>query len=218
METTALSNSTVADAVQYSRSRLLRWRIAALWALLAATLWAAEPLPDANRLVAPALFLALAMGLLRLWDDLADLDHDRAKHPQRVLVQSAGVLPFMAAVAIGLPLMAVMLLDDSRRVAVYCALLAGLGLLYHSRLGTRVPRAVRAGLVLVKYPVLVYLAGAGPSSRAWLAGLGLYAALLVYEWRDDGELRTAPWQQVLLGIAFGVVIIAGLFLTGGEAL
>ncbi|UCG72353.1 MAG: hypothetical protein JSV45_14075 [Chromatiales bacterium] len=210
-----LSSSTVADAVQYSRSRLLRWRIVALWALLVATRLVAAPLPGAASVVAPALFLALALVLLRLWDDLADLEHDRAQHPQRVLVQSANRRSFAVVVALGLLLMVVALLEDGRRVAVYGTLLASLGLLYHSGLRTRVPRAVRAGLVLIKYPVLVFLAGAGPSRQACVAGLALYVALLVYDWRDDPELRAAPWPQVLLGGGVGMALIAWLFLVGG---
>lgn len=210
-----LSNSTVADAVQYSRSRLLRWRIVGLWALLLLTRLVAAPLPDAASVAPPALFLALALVLLRLWDDLADLEHDRAHHPQRVLVRSANRRAFAAAVALGLLLLVTALAADGRRVVVYGALLAWLGLLYHSGWRTRLPRAAREGLLLVKYPVLVFLAGAGPSRQAWVAGLVLYAVLLVYDWRDDPELRTAPWPQVVLGGGVGMAVVTWLLLFGG---
>ena len=45
-------------------------------------------------------------------------------------------------------------------------------------------RRAREYLVLAKYPVLVVLAGAGPSVRAGLVGLLLYAVLAAHEWQD----------------------------------
>lgn len=217
MEITVLSNSQIADAREYTRSRLLRWRILALWALLVATRLIAAPLPDPESVATPALFLALALVVLRLWDDLADLEYDRSRHPQRMLVRSDNLSMFVAVVVLGLLLMGGAQADDSRRLAVYVALLVWLALLYHSSLGIRVPRTARAVLVLIKYPVLVYLAGADPSRRAGLAALFLYLALLMYEWRDDPEMRAAPRQQILLGGGLGLVLVIGLFLAGSNS-
>ncbi len=210
----ALSSSTVAEALRYAHSRLVRWRMAALWGLLVATRAVAAP-DSLARLAAPALFLALATALLRLWDDLADLAHDRVVAPRRVLVTSADLRPFAAVAGAGLVLLAVMLFADPPRLAVYLGLLVGLGSIYHLRLTAGLPRPTRAALVLVKYPLLVYLAGAGPSTRAALSALGLYAVLLSYEWRDDAALRASPAHQVLLGALLAVTVI-GVVLMAGE--
>lgn len=184
METRVLSNSALSDTVGYAQTRLLQWRIALLWLLLVAALLAAEPGLSAAQLIAGAVFLALAVVLLRLWDDLADLPHDRAAHPQRVLVRSAHLGVFRALVAAGLPLLALLLVPDLRRLAIYGALLAVLAWLYHGPGGTRLARPLRTGLVLAKYPVLVFLAGAAPSGRTALVGLLLYALLAAHERLD----------------------------------
>lgn len=217
MEIKALSSSLIIEAIQYSRTRLLRWRLAALWMLLLAGLLAtAAVLPSPATLATHAALLALAVALLRLWDDLADLSHDRRTHPERVLVAAVDPRPFVALLAIGLLALALAFLDDARRLSIYCGLLAALALLYHGPLRSSFPRPVRAYLVLSKYPVLVFLAGAPPSGRAWLVALCLYAVLGVYEWRDDSELRGAPWPQLFLGSASGAALVSLLFLTGGE--
>ncbi len=204
----------VANALQYSRTRLLHWRMAALWLLLSGALWAAAPGLSVTQLGAAAALLALAAAVLRLWDDLADVSHDEAAHPERVLVSSGNLRPFVALVATGLLILMLALLDEPTRLAVYCALLAGFALLYHSRSARALPRPVRACLVLAKYPVLVVLAGAGFSGRAWLVLLALYAALCVFEWRDDPELRAAPWRQLVFGSALGAAFVSLLFLIG----
>jgi hypothetical protein len=208
-------SSILADVARYVRERLLRWQIAALWVLLVLALVVASPGWPPAGLAAAAGFLAVAVAVLRLWDDLADLGHDRIVHPARVLVAAGDVRLFAVLVGIGLLLLAGWCAGDVRRVALYASLLAVLAVLYHSRPGQQLGRTLRACLVLVKYPVLVLLAGAAPSGRTWLTGLLLYAVLGIYEWRSDGELRVAPLNQVLLGGVSGLALISIVFVTAG---
>jgi len=207
-------SSMATEVLAYARTRLLRWRMAGLWVLLLVGLVTAGPVPSVDSFAGQAAFLALATAVLRLWDDLADLSHDRREHPGRVLVASADLSAFVGLVAVGLLALALVLLDERQRLTTYGALLVALGLLYHSPLATALPRGLRGYLVLSKYPVLLFLAGAEPSGRGWLAALGLYAVLAVHEWRDDRALRAAPFQ-VALGSATAVALISLLFLTGG---
>ncbi len=207
----------VAETLAYARTRLLRWRLGGLWALLLVALATGGAIASLASLVWQAVFLALAIAALRLWDDLADLDHDRAEHPERVLVRSTHLSLFVALAAAGLLLLALVLLDERQRLAIYAVLLVGLGLLYHTALAGVLPRALRGYLLLSKYPVLLFLAGAQPSSRAWLTALCVYVAVAVYEWRDDSAVRAAPLYQVSLGGAAALVLISALFLTGGNA-
>ena len=184
MEIRALSNSALADTVGYAWTRLLRWRIVALWLLLVAALLTSRPDLSATQWVAGLGFLMMAVMLLRLWDDLADLQHDRAKHPERLLVRSTHLSVFRAVVWTGLPLIALLLLPDLQRLATYSVLLAALAWLYRRPQKIPLTRRAREYLVLAKYPVLVILAGAGPSVRTALVGLLLYALLAAYEWQD----------------------------------
>lgn len=213
METGALSNFALAELGRYARTRLVCRRVVALWLLLIGALLAAAPVPPLGSVLAEAGFLGLAIALLRLWDDLADLPHDRAKHPHRVLATSSNLTCFRALAGIGLPLLGLALLPDLRRVVVYGALLGILAWLYHGRMAAGLSRPARTYLVLVKYPVLVFVGGAGPSARALLVGLVFYGLLCIHEWHDDQELQAASSGQAGLAVGVGSVIIALLFLT-----
>ena len=216
MEIKALLNSTLTEIWQYSSTRLLRWRIFALWALLVATWLVATPGYSPIEFAEAAGFLALTMLPLRLWDDLADLDRDRALHPDRVLVTTAHrrAFVFVVVLMLGLLVPPLMFFNDTRRFVIYVALLTMLAFIYHARVAAMLHRAIRVYLVLTKYPVLVFLAGSGLSTRAWLAGLSLYAVLGIYEWRDDSALRDGALSKVFMGSALGVAIVSLVFLTG----
>lgn len=215
METTALSSSALTELAAWARTRLLRTRILVLWVVLVGAAALATPgLPPA-RLGAAAAFLAAAVALLRLWDDLADRHHDRLAHPGRVLERADRQSVFTMLLALGLLVgLPAAILPDVGRAAVYALLLLGLAGLYHGGAGWGVPRPRRAALVLVKYPVLLFLVGAGPSVRAWLIGLGLYVGLLLYEWRNDAELRAVPVVDLLPVAGAGAALVSLLFLAG----
>jgi hypothetical protein len=217
MEIRALSNSTLNVGQQYLRSRLLRSRIVALWALLVAARTVAAPPERLAELIEPAVFLAVATALLRLWDDLADLGYDRVRHPERVLVVAAEVRPFVTVAVAGLISLIVALAHDERRLITYLALLAWLALLYHGPVSERLARSLRVGWVLVKYPVLVFLAGAGPSFRGCLVAVGLYAGLLIYEWSGDPDVGSGPVGQLLVAASVGAALVALVYLAPGRA-
>jgi len=198
----------VSDAAAYSRTRLLRGRVLLLWLLLiAAMAMAAGPL-SIETLALRSGFLALAMGLLRLWDDLADLSRDRREHPERVLVNSDNLRPFILVLVIGLLLVPLAFPGDDRRLISYGCLLIGLALLYHGPAGRRLPRPQRSYLVLVKYPVLIFLAGAPASGRGLLTGLGLYLLLGLYEWWHDDGMRQTPRAQVFVSGMTGLLLVS----------
>ena len=179
-----MSNSASSEITAYCRTRLLRWRVLVLWLLLLAALVAANPSLSVDQGVTGAVFLALALAVLRLWDDLADLPHDQVHHSERILVRSTHLGVFRAVVWMGTVLLALSLWPDLQRLAMYGGLLAALAWFYHGPWRARVARLPRACLVLAKYPVLVVLAGAEPSKRTWLIGLILYALLAAHEWQD----------------------------------
>jgi hypothetical protein len=201
----------MAELLHYAQTRLLRWQIVLLWAVLIATLLVSgESIGSQAAQLTQSVLLLVAIFVFRLWDDLADREHDRLRHPERVLVKAQGLTPFIVVLIAGLLLLSFLLRDDARRLLAYLGLVALLSLLYHSGFGQALGRSARSGLVLLKYPLFVYLL-ASPSRRAWLAGPGLYILLLVYEWRDDPDLRGAAPMPLLIAASAGVAIISALY-------
>ncbi len=205
----------MAELFRYLQTRMLRWQIAFLWAVLIATLLVSgEAIGPPAAQLTQSVFLLAAIFVFRLWDDLADREHDRLRHSERVLVNCQDFTPFIVVLLAGLLLLALLLRDDVRQLITYLGLVALLAVLYHSGLGKVLARSVRSGLILLKYPLFVYLL-LTPSHRAWLAGLGLYVLLLVYEWRDDPDLRGAALLPLLVAVLAGVAIISVLYWSAG---
>jgi hypothetical protein len=205
----------MSELLRYLQTRLLRWQIGLLWAVLIAT-----RLVSVGAIGAPAaqwtqsVLLLVAILVFRLWDDLADREHDRLRHPERVLVIAQDLMPFIVVLLAGLLLVAFLLRDDVRQLLVYLGVVALLAVLYHGGLEKVLARSARSALVLLKYPLFVYLL-VTPTGRAWLAGLGLYVLLLVYEWRDDPDLREAPLPPLLAAASAGIAIISALYWFAG---
>jgi hypothetical protein len=205
----------MSELFRYLQTRLLRWQIALLWAVLIATLLVsvgAVGSPAAQ--LTQSVLLLVAILVFRLWDDLADREHDRLRHPERVLVKARELTPFIVVLLAGLLSVAFLLRGDVRQLLFYLGLVALLAALYHGGLEKVLARSVRSGLVLLKYPLFVYLL-VTPTWRAWLAGLGLYVLLLVFEWRDDPDLREAAPLQLLAAAATGIAIISALYWLSG---
>ena len=211
METRALSRY-ITEMAQYCVSRLFRWPVLALWCLLAAAVLFAYPELSARGLLISVLFLGAAIVLLRLWDDLADLEHDRARYPDRVLVKVDALKPFVITLALGLAGLVYVLLGHPLRLIAFLTMLLIIALVYHSFVAKSLSRATKAFIILFKYPALLLLAAANPSSRSLLVAVILYAAVGVYEWLEDAELRNAPVSQTILGSVLGCVLISTLSL------
>jgi hypothetical protein len=158
----------------------LTWRRerlpAALWVPVAATVTLASTLPldltDAWGVALIRVVTAwLALAGMRLWDDLADLPHDRVHHPERVLSRSTETAPAWIASVTTLYLCPGLVAAGQGRVAVFTGLVFALSVLYAANLHTR---PAGAWLRLLKYPALVVALGGG------LAPLDLLALALVY--------------------------------------
>jgi 4-hydroxybenzoate polyprenyltransferase len=162
----------------------------------------------AGRLMVPASssigMLALAAGqafvlmlAFRIWDDLADRDADRVRHPARVTVTTRNVAPLYA---LGIALMAAAALSlvaepsAPRRLAALSIATAVLLAWYALRSRGRRHHALGEHVLAVKYPLFAYaVAPELPSdvgtTRAAGILVALYVLICVYEYTDDVELR-----------------------------
>lgn len=165
--------------------------------------------------------LVLAGTLLfqfRLWDDLSDVDDDRLDHPGRVLCQATTLFPFWLVIAITFAFN-VTLIAVSRTEAAVAAflILNAVMLVWYWNNNSRVNAVVRYHVVLIKYPVFVYLLcpfSNGSGGRPIIYAMGLaYLCFCVYELLHDQRLhRFAGMSYVLAAELVVLELLATLIL------
>jgi SAM-dependent methyltransferase len=185
--------SRLDELVRYARERFTA-RVGVLVLLLAGASLAGRPCAGAFDGAARLLLAALLVAGFRLWDDLSDRELDRARHPGRVLVRATalGHYHVLLALTLLLNLAVVGLRGPAEAVAVLLGLHAVL-LGWYRGLRGRVPGALPNTLVvLLKYPVFVYLLAGRPgvpAGTALAAPALLYAGLCAYEIVPDRRPR-----------------------------
>ncbi len=185
------SGSFATDCLSYARQRLLRPRIVALAAAVAACTTFVSGTPRLGFAVLAALALVWQF---RLWDDLEDLPFDRIHHPDRVLVASRMRGGFVA-------------------VVVATLVLVGTSLAIIMLRTTPDRRLVRAHWVLTKYPMFVFVAATEPVlEHAVPVVVVLYLALCLLEVLDDPVLRGMRAARTLA--AAEAIAIAGILAYG----
>jgi hypothetical protein len=206
------SNSPLAELIAYGRERLAKTRIALLMVFIAGLGFAVEPPGGVSEAVVRVLLIALLVVQFRLWDDIADREHDRTRYPERVLQRHKGrATPFLLAMGLlALPILALLSLlqTPAWRIAAYGLLVAALAVVYGSH-ATAHGRVMRMGWVLLKYPIFVLLPLTWPpATNAWVAATIAYLMVMLYDWAtspDAADLRgagaTAPWPEMFETVA-----------------
>lgn len=214
-----MSSTSPFDALlRYRRTRLSgRLYLPLALLLLAAGAAAGGPM-SAALWVGRFLLAGTLLVQFRLWDDLADLPHDRREHPERVLVQADSLTPFHAVLLAAL-IGSVLLLawqGDVLRLLVFLALNA-VFLAWYAGLRRVVPGVVLDyHVVLAKYPVFVFLLSAPPCRAGTLAAVAvpIYLGLCVYEVLHDARLRACRAALAALVLEAAALAIFVVFLAG----
>jgi hypothetical protein len=195
MEIAVLWKLSLDLLVRYRRERL-GGRIALLVLLLACASLAGSACAGWTEFAGRLVLAATLVCQFRLWDDLCDLPRDRVHHPGRVLSMAPTLAPFQVLLAVLVGINLLLLGAWKPRIALFTflalntVLFLWYGVLRHLAAGAR----LNALVVLLKYPVFVYLLAATPEippglSLAVAAAL-VYALLCVYEVWHDPQVRT----------------------------
>ena len=206
MGTEDLSSSPSAILLAYVRTRFPAW-LALLLPLLLVLLALRE------RIVVPAEFAAayaLALLLvfeLRLWDDLCDREIDQQEHPERVLCRAASVRSFLGLlfVTIAINFVLAALLRPWWSLVALVAIHLLLAIWYRFREQILPERIANYHVVLLKYPVIVWILGARTAvDRASLPLLyslaAAYLGLCIYEVAHDASLRKLRGARICLAV------------------
>jgi 4-hydroxybenzoate polyprenyltransferase len=143
----------------------------------------------------------------RLWDDLIDREHDRVRHPDRVLLQAGSVRVFRGLLIVTFAVAAAMVASRegaASQLAAMAILCGALFVWYRVRGRFRAGGIVNYHLVLLKYPVIVYVL-CSPSREAGLSHLLMamvlvYLCFCIYEVLHDADLRAAQGARAALAL------------------
>jgi SAM-dependent methyltransferase len=191
MEFPVLPRSPLAELLAYGRERIAKVRIALLVALVAGLGFLVEPAHDVGQALVRLSIAALLILQFRLWDDLSDRDHDRKRHPERVLARHAGQATLFYAVlgALSVPIVGLLftLENPAWRLGAYGLLALVVAVVYGSQV-TAHGRVMRMGWVLLKYPVFVLLPLAAPATpNALVAAAIAYLVVMLYDWATSPD-------------------------------
>jgi hypothetical protein len=211
MEIAVLSTSFRKDLITYVNSRLAIARIALLWLVLSVGAVLLSPALSFTSAIFSIVLMAILIVQFRLWDDLVDRHVDAATHPQRILVNTPHVqqLTYLCG---GLCVPAALALSyfDNTHWLVYGVLLVAMAIFYATVFA--LPRLVRAHLVLLKYPIFIWLCAWNANPMQWLRyGMAVYFALCLYEIVSDAALRRGKIWRWLVAIE-GTACVALLIL------
>ena len=209
--------SGASPAAAYLRTRFPASRFGPLALALVLASFAGEAVPGAGNLLRRLVLAACLIVQFRIWDDLADRERDRRRHPGRVLVAVRRLGPFHAIWGAAAAAAAGLLAAGpwpAWRVPVYGLLGLGLGVWYGAGRGWWPQPLLHYHVVLVKYPVFVYLLGgdaARPLPRI-LAAVAVYLTLCAYEAVHDPEAARAPGARGALRAEVAALVTASVVL------
>lgn len=196
-----LSTSFPRELAAYFTSRLIVGRVVFLWLALSACILALSCESSLASAVFGALLVAALIVQLRLWDDLAERDHDAVFHPHRVLVATGHVLYFARFCGLlTLPVAVVLgFVFGLVHLLVYGLLLVAISVLYAIP-RTGLPKLLRAHLVLLKYPVFIWLCTSDTNPVQWVyLSTVVYLAICLFEILSDAGLRSGvAWRALVL--------------------
>lgn len=196
--------STVEPFLGWLRERFLRPSFAALALVIAgvAMLSGAD-----GSLASFAYRVVLAFGLLlqfRLWDDLADVELDRTRFPERVLCRVRAPRPLFGLVGLLALGNGALLFALSPAASAGFAALGLAYLAWYGGLREKVTHpALAAHALLLKYAGFVLLLSSGGEWPARISGASaVYLALCCHELVDDERLRREERLRALFLLDF----------------
>jgi 4-hydroxybenzoate polyprenyltransferase len=210
--------SVASPAAAYLQTRLPASRFGPLVVALVLASVAGESVPTPGTLLRRFVLVTSLIVQFRIWDDLADRQRDRSRHPERILPAASRAGPFhgLWIVAAGATV-ALLALGPwpAWRLSVYGLLALTLGIWYASGRHRWTQPVLNYHVVLAKYPVFVCLIGgvAARTAPRLLAALSVYLALCAYEVLHDPETAEAPGARRALRAELVALMTASAGLT-----
>lgn len=212
MGTAVSSKSFANDLRTYATTRFASARIGLLWFGLTGCALLVSSSPVTAYAATTALLAALLIAQFRLWDDLADLQHDAHHHPQRVLVSTVHRYKFvLLCIVAALPSVWILWLwRDLAQLLGYVGLCAVIGTIYTA--SSQWPRVAHDHLVLLKYPAFVWLCANNPQPyRTAVIGMALWLVLALIDMHGDRSLRSSSHWRWMKNFELAALLVLAVF-------
>lgn len=193
----------------YFTSRLLVGRVVCLWLALSASILVLSHEKSLAFAAFGILMIAVLIVQFRLWDDLVDRDIDAVLHPHRVIVVTDFVRYFARfCYLLTLPVAALLgFVFGMLHLFIYGFLLVAISVLYAIP-RIKLPKLLRAHLVLLKYPIFIWLCTAEANPVQWAClSTAVYLAICLFELFSDASLRNVAAWRVLAIIEVAVFVV-----------
>jgi 4-hydroxybenzoate polyprenyltransferase len=172
------------EILRYFSSRILRWKIVFLWAILVALSSILSVQFSLIALLVQTVIAGVSITAFRIWDDLDDLHFDAQHHPERVLPNSRQLHVYRRLVLL-LQIFLVLMISlrgNITQVLLFLALNSVFLVLYSGHSLFKKHRSLRNQCVLMKYPLFVLIITPTPwTTMCFFAGFALYCLVSAEE-------------------------------------
>ena len=162
---------------------------------------------------------ALCIMQFRLWDDLSDVDSDRAIFPERVLCQANSLVGFRIVLGLLFAVNVILLAAYKSELQLITFLVLNFLLLawYSVRGRMRFSSVFSHSIVLLKYPVFVYLLGSNAVGRESMVNSSYAMSLTflcfcIYELVHDNRVGPIKHVHQWLMIELVAMVLVGIFI------
>lgn len=153
-----------------------------------------------------AMIAIFVLIFLRLWDDLEDVEHDKLRHPKRILcqIEPASLMHASRFCAVGLAISCMFIAALGNQWIPFVAILVVVFMAarVRRRMNDSALRVIFAQIILLKVPALVVsLAQSNVAPNVvWGRTLALAGFVGAYEVVHDAEARRSSWAPFVLAI------------------
>jgi len=210
---------SISELVRYQRSRMPALLLVALTMFLCTAALATGRPAAASSWMINVVLAAFFIMQFRLWDDLSDVESDRRVFPERVLCQAKSLVGFRIVLVL-LFIVNVTLLAayKSESSLIPFLILSFLFLVWYSVRGRmRFPSVYSKNIVLLKYPVFVYLLTSNAVELETMVnsscGMSLtFLCFCIYELLHDSLVGPIKDVQQLLMMEMIAMILVGILM------
>jgi hypothetical protein len=205
--------------VRYQRSRMPAFLVGSLTLFLCTASLATEWPAAASSWLLNIVLAAFFVMQFRLWDDLSDVESDRRVFPQRVLCQAKSLVGFRIVLGLLFAVNVSLLAYRSERALIAFLVLNFLFLVWYWMRGRMRFRSVFSQtIVLLKYPVFVYLLSSNAVGRESMVNssyaMGLtFLCFCIYELLHDSRVGPLKDVQTLLTVEMTAMISIGFLMS-----
>ena len=219
MEIAALFNWSTSELLRYRRTRMPVTLIGPLTMFLCTAALATGWPAAASTWMLNLVLAVLLITEFRLWDDLSDVDSDRVIFPERLLCQTKSLVGFRIVLGLLFAVNVILLAANKSELSLITFLVLNFLVLawYSVRGRIRFSSVFSQTIVLLKYPVFVYLLSSNTGGRESMLTSSYAMSLTflcfcIYELLHDSRIGPIQYVHKLLMMEIMAMVLVGILM------